>query len=115
MGSMGVLVKDWPLTLAVDAGGIVVKAGSKAVGPLGPFKEGDEVCGCSRLGENGHGVCQEYYLMDAAVTIPKPKNISLVEAAGVGVGFEVDAGSQIMKYRNLHYRDRRPAWECLTA
>jgi NADPH:quinone reductase-like Zn-dependent oxidoreductase len=90
MAVLGLLVKEWPLTLAVDAAGIVVKAGSKAVGPLGPFKEGDEVCGCSRLGEIGHGTCQEYYLMDAAVTIPKPKNISLAEAAGVGVGFEVD-------------------------
>ena len=90
MAVMGVLVKEWPLTLGVDGGGIVVKAGSKAVGPLGPFKEGDEVCGCSRLGEIGHGTCGEYYLMDSAVTIPKPKNISVEEAAGVGVGFEVD-------------------------
>jgi len=89
MGDMGLLVKEWPLTLCVDAGGIVVKAGSKAVGPLGPFKEGDEVCGCSRLGEIGYGTCEEYYLMDAAVTIPKPKNINLAETAGVGVGSEV--------------------------
>jgi NADPH:quinone reductase-like Zn-dependent oxidoreductase len=85
----GTLVKEWPLTLGVDSLGIVVKVGSKAVGPLGPFKVGDHVCGCSRLGEIGHGTCQEYFLMDAGVTIPKPKNISLAEAAGVGVGFEV--------------------------
>jgi len=97
MGDFGTLVKDWPLTLGVDVGGIVVKAGSKAVGPLGPFKEGDEVCGCSRLGEKGHGTCQEYYLMDAAVTIPKPKNLSLVEATGIGGGFEVDEVPRMMK------------------
>jgi len=94
MADMGVLVSDWPLVLGVDGAGIVVKAGSKAVGPLGPFKEGDEVCGCARLGEKGHGTCEEYYLMDAPVTIPKPKNVKLIESAGIGVGFEVNKTPQ---------------------
>jgi len=87
MANMGILIVDWPFILGCDAAGVVIKAGSKAVGPIGPFKVGDEVCGCTRLGSKGYSTCQEYFLMDAALTIPKPKNISLAQAATVGVGF----------------------------
>jgi len=66
---------------------VVVRTGSKAVGPLGPFKIGDEVLGCTRVGSKGYSTCQEYFLMDAALTTPKPKNITLPQAATVGVGF----------------------------
>jgi NADPH:quinone reductase-like Zn-dependent oxidoreductase len=60
MANTGILVVDWPLVLGVDAGGVVVKAGKNAVGPLGAFKEGDEVCGCTRLGLKGYATGQEY-------------------------------------------------------
>ncbi|OCK83204.1 GroES-like protein [Lepidopterella palustris CBS 459.81] len=86
MAMSGILVVDWPFILGCDAAGIVVKAGSAASTPLGPLKPGDEVCGCTRLGTKGHSTCQEFFLMDAALTIPKPKNISLPQAATIGVG-----------------------------
>ncbi|KAF2418902.1 GroES-like protein [Tothia fuscella] len=87
MAFTGLLITKWPFILGCDAGGVVVKAGSKAEGPLGPFKVGDEVCGCTRLGMPGYSTCQEYFLMDAALATPKPKTITLPQAATVGVGF----------------------------
>jgi NADPH:quinone reductase-like Zn-dependent oxidoreductase len=60
MAQSGILVLNWPLVLGVDAAGIVVKAGAKAEGPLGPLKEGDEVLGCTRLGDAPYATCQEY-------------------------------------------------------
>lgn len=88
MAGTGLLVTEWPFVLGCDVAGVVVKAGPKAIGPLGPLKEGDEVCGCTRLGCKGYSSCEEYLLMDARVTIPKPKNIDLAQAATVGVGFD---------------------------
>lgn len=60
MAGTGLLVTEWPYILGCDAAGVVVEAGSNAVGPLGPFKVGDEVCGCTRLGHKQYSTCQEY-------------------------------------------------------
>ncbi|EXJ71886.1 uncharacterized protein A1O5_04387 [Cladophialophora psammophila CBS 110553] len=87
MAAYGLLVVDWPLVLGVDAAGIVIEAGSEAASKDG-FKAGDPVFGCTRLGMLGYSAGQEYFLMDAPVTIRKPKNISLVEAVTLGVGSE---------------------------
>lgn len=105
MSSTGLLVVGWPYVLGCDAAGVVVEVGSN-VGDQ--FKIGDEVCGCTRLGVPGHSPGQEFvrlsaplspapchgrltathpqFLMDAAITIPKPKNISIQQAATIGVG-----------------------------
>jgi NADPH:quinone reductase-like Zn-dependent oxidoreductase len=65
MAYSGVLVVDWPLGLCVDAAGVVVKAGVKAIGPLGTkFEKGDEVCGCTRLGMKGYASGQEFVSAD---------------------------------------------------
>lgn len=86
IGNMGLLTVDgFPVGLGVDAAGVVVKVGEKA---SAKFKVGDEVCGCTRLGTRGYNTAQEFFLMDADVTIPKPKNISIQQAATVGVGSE---------------------------
>ncbi|OAP56807.1 hypothetical protein AYL99_08919 [Fonsecaea erecta] len=87
MATYGLLVVDWPLVLGVDAAGVVIEAGSEAASKYG-FKAGDHVFGCTRLGMSGYAAGQEYFLMDAPVTIPKPKNISLLEAVTLGVGTE---------------------------
>jgi len=49
------------------------------------------VCGCTRLGFPGCSPYQEYFLLDAEVTIPVPKNLSLVQACTVGVAAETAA------------------------
>lgn len=87
MASYGILVVNWPLVLGVDAGGVVVEVGKEAASKYG-FQAGDEVFGCTRLGSLGYSAGQEYFLMDAHVTIPKPNNISLIEAATLGVASE---------------------------
>lgn len=87
MADMGILVVSWPLVPGCETGGIVVKAGKNAISPLGEaFKEGDEVLGCTRLGMKGYSPWQEYFLMDAQVTFPKPKNITLAQGATIGSG-----------------------------
>ncbi len=53
----GLLVLSWPWVVGCDAAGVVVKVGEKAASS---FKEGDEVCGCTRLGSFGYSTCQEY-------------------------------------------------------
>ncbi|KIW10195.1 hypothetical protein PV08_11156 [Exophiala spinifera] len=87
MSEYGLLVVSWPLVLGVDTGGIVVEAGEQAQTKYG-FKAGDEVFGCTRLGSTNYAAGQEYFLMDARVTMHKPKNISLVQAATLGVAAE---------------------------
>jgi NADPH:quinone reductase-like Zn-dependent oxidoreductase len=78
------LVVSWPVGLGVDVGGIVVETGDEAASKYG-FKVGDAVFGCTRLGSLGYNSAQEFFLFDAQVTMKKPDNISLVEAATLGV------------------------------
>ena len=75
------VVDGFPVGLGVDAAGVVVKVGEQAGAT---FKVGDEVCGCTRLGTRGHNTAQEFFLMDAQVAIPKPKNITPQQAATGG-------------------------------
>lgn len=83
----GLLVESWPFVPGSEASGVVVKAGSDAISPLGDhFKEGDLISGCVRLGVAGHGTFAEYFLLDAEVAMPKPKDLSLASAATVAVG-----------------------------
>ncbi|KAL9130127.1 MAG: hypothetical protein Q9217_001601 [Psora testacea] len=83
MQSIGLLVTAWPIVLGCDASGIVVKVG-KAAGAL--FKVGDRVCGCTRLGVPGYSAFQEYFLMDARLTLSIPKDLSFQQGATLGVG-----------------------------
>lgn len=87
MSDYGLLVVNWPLVLGVDTGGIVIEAGEQAQTKYG-FKAGDEVFGCTRLGSTKYAAGQEYFLMDARVAMHKPNNISLVQAATLGVAAE---------------------------
>ena len=83
----GLLVESWPFVPGSEASGVVVKAGSQAMSPLGDhFKEGDIVSGCVRLGAAGHGTFAEYSLLDAEVAMPEPNGLSLASAATIAVG-----------------------------
>lgn len=82
----GLLVTSWPLTPGSDAGGIVIKAGSKAISPLGEvFKPGDRVSGCTRVGHEGCGTYQEQFLMDGPLTLPVVEGMSFDKACTLGV------------------------------
>ena len=96
---MGLLVDQWPAGLGADASGVVFEAGTEAKEKYG-FKEGDYVCGCTRIGDRQYATCREFFLLDAQVTMRKPSNISLAQAASVGAacqtaGFGIFAGLQI--------------------
>ncbi len=56
MSNYGMLVVEWPMVLGCDASGVVVEVGEG----VEELKEGDGVCGCSRLGHLAHSTCQEY-------------------------------------------------------
>lgn len=84
MSRYGILVVDWPLGLGCDSAGIITDSSNEATEKYG-LKAGDEVFGCTRLGIKGYAAGQEYHLFDAQVTLPKPKNISLQDAATLGV------------------------------
>ncbi|KAI9884449.1 MAG: hypothetical protein M1823_003774 [Watsoniomyces obsoletus] len=84
----GFLVKSFPVVLGCDAGGVIVEVGNEA---QSKFKVGDEVCGCTRLGHPGYSAWQEFHLMDADLAMPKPKNVSIEQAATLGVGTETAA------------------------
>lgn len=90
MAGTGVLVVEWPLVIGVDASGVVVEAGEEAESKYG-LRPGTYVCGCTRLGMTEYAAGQEYFLMDAAVTVPKPTNIDTVQASTLGVGIETAA------------------------
>ncbi|KAI9771425.1 MAG: hypothetical protein M1840_002045 [Geoglossum simile] len=82
MQSTGILIPAFPTVLGCDASGIVEEVGQGVEG----FRVGDRVCGCTRLGIQGHGTWEEYFLMDAIVTTPTPKNVSIEQASTLGVG-----------------------------
>ena len=83
MQSSGLLVMSWPIVLGCDASGVVVEVGKAAASD---FKVGDRVCGCTRLGIPGHSTFQEYFCMDAKLTVKLPKDLSFQQGATLGVG-----------------------------
>ena len=82
MAQTGLLVVSFPIVLGCDAAGTVVEIGSG----VKKFKQGDQVCGCTRLGSPGYCTFQEFFLMDEDLIIKTPENISLLESSTVGVG-----------------------------
>ena len=96
MQATGLLITTWPIVLGCDASGTVIKTGSssssssfsKTTTPK--FNPGDRVCGCTRVGVPGYSTFQEYFLMDADLTISVPPEggLSFHEAATIGVGAE---------------------------
>lgn len=87
---MGLLVDKWPAGLGADASGVIVDAGKVAQEKYG-FKKGDYVCGCTRIGMREYSTAREYFLMDAQVTMRKPSNLSLADAATIGAASQTAA------------------------
>ena len=83
MSATGMLINSFPIVLGCDSSGIVVKTGPKAT-----LKEGQRVCGCTRLGHAGYSTFQEYFLVDDRFPTLPPSSLSFNEAATIGVGTE---------------------------
>lgn len=61
MALTGAMVSSWPFIPGCDVSGIIVKVGANAINPLGnAFKEGDEVFGCTKVGDQGYTAWAEY-------------------------------------------------------
>ena len=84
MQSWGLLVDTWPVVLGCDAGGVVVEVGDGKAASL--FKVGQKVAGCTRLGVPGYSTFQQYFRMDARLTLPVPDTFSFQQSATLGVG-----------------------------
>jgi NADPH:quinone reductase-like Zn-dependent oxidoreductase len=83
----GLLVVGWPLTLGVDASGVIAKRGPNVSSHM---EVGTHVFGCTRLGSPSYGTAAEYFLMDAQVTFAvtpkmKERGIEGLKAATLGV------------------------------
>lgn len=87
---MGLLVQSWPVGMGCDAAGIVVDAGKNAAEKYG-FKAGDEVFGCTRPADIKYATANEYFLMDAFVTMRKPSNITFPGASTCGSALQTSA------------------------
>ena len=98
MTQMGLLVSEWPVVIGADASGVVVEASPEAESKYN-LKAGTYVCGCTRLGMTQYAAGQEYFLMDAQVAIPKPKNVDLIQAATLGASLETAA---LAVFQGLH-------------
>ncbi|RDW68515.1 hypothetical protein BP5796_09172 [Coleophoma crateriformis] len=91
MQSSGMMVTGWPVVLGCDASGEVVEVGKG----VSKFKIGDHIYGCTRLGVPGYGTFQEYHLMDEKLAFKKPSNVSVEQAATLGVGLLVSFPSSL--------------------
>lgn len=81
----GLLVTEWPAVLGSDCVGVVVDVGPDCE----KLQKGDYVFGCAPLGQNRFTPLQETFLVVEDVFFKKPANISVEEAATVGVGLLV--------------------------
>ncbi|KAH6893528.1 chaperonin 10-like protein [Thelonectria olida] len=88
---MGLLVNEWPAVLGSDCVGLVTEVGADCK----KLKKGDYVFGCAPLGQNKYTPLQETFLVEEDVFFKKPPNLSLEEAATVGVGLLTSALSLI--------------------
>ena len=86
------------MVVGIDASGIIVEAGDEAQSKYN-LRPGMYVCGCTRVGVEEYAAGQEYHLMDAQVAIPKPKNITTLQAATIGAGIETAA---VSVFEGLH-------------
>lgn len=58
---MGMGVESWPLTPGCDIAGVIEKVGPNAISPLGtPWKKGDAVFSCTRVGVFKYAAWAEY-------------------------------------------------------
>ncbi|WP_085991289.1 zinc-dependent alcohol dehydrogenase family protein [Oceanobacillus senegalensis] len=78
-GAVAAVAPDFPAVLHGDVAGVVVDVGEDVT----EFKVGDEVYGCAGGFKGTAGALAEYMLADVQLLAPKPKNITMIQAAAL--------------------------------
>ncbi|MCM2533280.1 zinc-dependent alcohol dehydrogenase family protein [Neobacillus pocheonensis] len=78
-GAVPAVAPEFPAVLHGDVAGAVVEVGEGVT----EFKVGDEVFGCAGGFKGTGGALAEYMLADVQLLAPKPKNLSMVQAAAL--------------------------------
>ncbi|MBI0579563.1 zinc-dependent alcohol dehydrogenase family protein [Neobacillus cucumis] len=78
-GAVPAVAPEFPAVLHGDVAGVVVEVGEGVT----EFKVGDEVFGCAGGFKGTGGALAEYMLADAQLLAPKPKNLTMSQAAAL--------------------------------
>ncbi|MFD0824317.1 zinc-dependent alcohol dehydrogenase family protein [Neobacillus sp. M.A.Huq-85] len=78
-GAVPAVAPEFPAVLHGDVAGVVVDVGEGVT----EFKAGDEVFGCAGGFKGTGGALAEYMLADAQLLAPKPKNLTMSQAAAL--------------------------------
>ena len=78
-GVVPAIAPEFPAILHSDVAGVVVEVGEEVT----EFKVGDEVYGCAGGVKGTGGALAEYMLADVQLLAPKPKNVTMVQAAAL--------------------------------
>jgi NADPH:quinone reductase len=78
-GAVPAVAPAFPAVLHGDVAGVVVEVGDEVT----EFKVGDEVYGCAGGFKGTGGALAEFMLSDADLLAPKPKNLTMEEAAAL--------------------------------
>ncbi|MBT2728539.1 zinc-dependent alcohol dehydrogenase family protein [Bacillus sp. ISL-75] len=78
-GAVPAVAPEFPAVLHGDVAGVVVEVGEGVT----EFKVGDEVFGCAGGFKGTGGAIAEYMLADVQLLAPKPKNITMAQAAAL--------------------------------
>ncbi|OIK15349.1 quinone oxidoreductase [Bacillus sp. MUM 116] len=78
-GVVPAVAPEFPAVLHGDVAGVVVEVGKGVT----EFKIGDEVFGCAGGFKGTGGALAEYMLADAQLLAPKPKNLTMAQAAAL--------------------------------
>ncbi|MEY2196601.1 zinc-dependent alcohol dehydrogenase family protein [Neobacillus sp. BF23-41] len=78
-GAVPAVAPEFPAVLHGDVAGVVVEVGEGVT----EFKVGDEVFGCAGGFKGTGGAIAEYMLADVQLLAPKPKNVTMAQAAAL--------------------------------
>ncbi|MRG87570.1 zinc-dependent alcohol dehydrogenase family protein [Salinibacillus xinjiangensis] len=96
-GAVAAVAPEFPAVLHGDVAGVVSEVGEGVTN----FKVGDEVYGCAGGFKGTGGALAEYMLADAQLLAPKPKNLTMAQAASLPL-VTITAWESLFNRGNVH-------------